>query len=515
MKKQYLIAALFMHLCLLSLTAQGTYNKLYRTYIQPGNVPSVLFTDMIRHNRDTSIIIGNGFDTLDVTAPLQGFWAKINEQGYYDKINYMSYQGKPVLVSLNNFRVIGNDLLGVGTSWTTDSSRYFIYINTITDSIKYIKFIEPDTNYFYAAYYYSNSKVLVKGNNYYVSLHKYHKDPLVNNNVYKDRAVLLKLDSVGNILNRWEYGNNTDKDHPTFLRLLDDGNIMLGLALNHLLIINSNTGQVINDYSWNRIIGWEALPTSDGGYLIAGEHYTEYINDYTYLLMPYLFKANSQGQVVWSYQPPARELDAEGNNVCQDLAILPNNDILVTGMYAGENPEDSLYAFITRLTPNGEQLWHRQYRNLFGYSITPNIQSLDVFEDHFFIAGWINNSLSASPTTGQWGWIVKTDTFGCVVPGCQLTDGLATVPNGLGEALRLAPNPTSSDLWFQLSAVASSNLKLSIVDVQGRVMEEHVLNGFAPEVQYQLSVAHLPKGAYVLSLSDGKGGLWAEKFVVN
>ena len=60
------------------------------------------------------------------------------------------------------------------------------------------------------------------------------------------------------------------------------------------------------------------------------------------------------------------------------------------------------------------------------------------------------------------GWLVKTDSFGCIVPGCQLLDTISVNTNHLKITnLKVFPNPTTDIIHFDFLCESKPNERIS------------------------------------------------------
>lgn len=176
---------------------------------------------------------------------------------------------------------------------------------------------------------------------------------------------------------------------------------------------------------------------------------------------------------------------------------------------------------LLRTTANGDSLWMRNY----AYHDSVIDQGTGRFWDVLptddggcIAAGVTYNPFDTGypPGYSQDAWVVKVDSFGCIVPGCQLLDGITEQVTNLGDALRLWPNPVSGQLHVGLSLPGSFKttgpLTLSVTSLAGQlVLQQHVPTSVPGEVE--LDVSALAAGTYALHLSDGTRWLAGSKFV--
>ncbi|MCB9224498.1 MAG: T9SS type A sorting domain-containing protein [Crocinitomicaceae bacterium] len=110
----------------------------------------------------------------------------------------------------------------------------------------------------------------------------------------------------------------------------------------------------------------------------------------------------------------------------------------------------------------------------------------------------------------QFAWLLKTDSVGCLVPGCQQYGSITENPT---LELLLYPNPTANNLFVYLPEFSSDqNEVFRIHDLSGKMLMEWPAN--LTNNTYIVNVEHLASGHYILSLEGSNGVLASEKFVV-
>jgi len=92
----------------------------------------------------------------------------------------------------------------------------------------------------------------------------------------------------------------------------------------------------------------------------------------------------------------------------------------------------------------------------------------------------------------------------------QIPVGVTTIATPLGEGWTISPNPTRDNLRLQFDAPLVQATRLTLADLTGRRVRPSQLLA-AGQRQYQLSLAGLPRGLYVLELRDESGRRWQAK----
>jgi len=236
-----------------------------------------------------------------------------------------------------------------------------------------------------------------------------------------------------------------------------------------------------NDYDpW--ILGLDAL----GNVIWQGDHGTPQ-NDYQSAHLTTASNSNVRMAATWNFgvgQTTQRacllELDQNGAVVWQRLygpqrhcamfvvqETQPSGDLISTGYY---NVNGNYKGVLLRTTSTGDSLWMREYQ----YNDTLVEQGRGGFydvqptPDGGFIAVGVAFAINGIYT--QDVWVVKTDSMGCIEPGCNVITGMETQLTNLKDALRVWPNP---------------------VQVGGTVQVELLLpEGFKPDGPLQLTVTN-------------------------
>ncbi len=218
-----------------------------------------------------------------------------------------------------------------------------------------------------------------------------------------------------------------------------------------------------------------------------------------------LTKWNAEGQVVWQRMYLYNYL-----NYAFDMEVLPDGSIIATGAYLNK-------AVLIKFNAEGEELWSREHAVLHGQHYLYDVEPTS--DGGFVCTGvaWRSQTLDPQIQQSQTIWVVKTDSLGCVVPGCQLV-GVEEYLLDLNEHLRIWPNPVARGTPLQLSFTPTPEfmpngpLRLVVLDAMGRqVHEKSIGTGTGTR---QLANLPLAAGLYYLHLTDGTRWLAGGKVVV-
>jgi hypothetical protein len=221
-------------------------------------------------------------------------------------------------------------------------------------------------------------------------------------------------------------------------------------------------------------------------------------------LRPALYMLESNGDTVWSrlYDINSGWATFRGCPI-----LIANGDLVLSGE---GDIDGTRRGMLMRVDSTGDQLWTRHYET----SEVTNNQIFDArraVDGGFILAGTATDSIFLS-----WDdWLVKVDSFGCLVPGCQVFDGLLDQVTDLRDALEVFPNPASGQATVRIDlpeGTKTSNLRLALVCAEGKLVQEDAIASTAPT--QVLDLARCAPGLYFVHLLDGARWLSGTKVVV-
>jgi hypothetical protein len=120
-------------------------------------------------------------------------------------------------------------------------------------------------------------------------------------------------------------------------------------------------------------------------------------------------------------------------------------------------------------------------------------------------------------SAGDYAWVARTDSFGCLVPGCHLGDSIFAPSTSLPVILypqtlkvNLYPNPASDYLHIEVeSEQLPPGLHAAVFNLEGRMLSEHRLEAG----QASLPVFNLAPGIYLCRIRSSEGVITYRKFV--
>jgi hypothetical protein len=333
----------------------------------------------------------------------------------------------------------------------------------------------------------------------------------------------LKTDSLGNEQWRQTYGlGGVVLDSFSSVVELSNGYLLTGMS--YIGLDNSEMFAVRTDLLGNEL--WtqrwggpyddsqvHASLSPTGQILLAGGY--AYGLD-GYLRVPYLALMDSaSGELLWEHQ--------YGPPVYSSLFFAAKSDAQ-GGIYAcGLNTVDGQeLGLLMRADAQGDSLWMRNY--WYYDSLVPQGQGRfwDVLPtaDKGCIATGFTLAPFSPPVPPDWSqdaWVVKVDSMGCIVPGCNGLTGITSAAINMQQALQIYPNPAHGRLQVQVALpqgyVPQGSLSLTITTASGQVLRREDLpagNGQSLE----LDLHGLAPGLYSLHLADAANWLAGQRFVV-
>ena len=325
-------------------------------------------------------------------------------------------------------------------------------------------------------------------------------------------AWLVKIDSSGVIQWQQEYGHPDQAYEAISVAPYPDGGYVLAgyrlpanlVNLGFLIRTDSAGNELWRRHFGNEQGGWGAVRVAADGGIIT-------FSDYGELSYPWnwgkqmLTKWVQDGSIIWQTRT------SYGAQVtAYDLEILADQSIITSGPV-------SWWAQLAKYSAEGDSLWARRFRP-FEHAVDHLAYDVETTSDGgFVLTGGADQSIG-DPTPGlETIFVIKTDSFGCVVPGCQNV-GVEEYVLDLQERLRVSPNPASEVVSMELElpegGEVQGQVQAQLLDASGRlVLEQGVQQNFN-QLRATLHVSALPAGTYYLHLRDAKRWLAGGKVVV-
>ncbi|UTW66824.1 T9SS type A sorting domain-containing protein [bacterium SCSIO 12643] len=346
------------------------------------------------------------------------------------------------------------------------------------------------------------------------------------NQMGTEDIILIKTDSLGNELWRRVYGNTTNFEQGFSVQITPDSGYIIGGAVYHPDFSDEQRPYIIKidsvgNVEWEQTYGavdtnnlpvYNIINTQDGGYaFVGGLGVMKYTGSDTHF--PWIVKLDSQGNIMWS------KMNKEGSpspvfSEYHDLIELADGSLVVCGTHVRLNLDTvnfkgkySTMGVIAKYSANGDSLWSRSFVH------PENVQS--PWSDHFFnsivqtddggfaAAGYL---LPNPPDTGtQDTWVVKVDSFGCLVQGCEVVS-VPQIETSIA-ALKIYPNPTHNLLNIEITPNGNPRVyDFELYDLLGK----RVLTQKLQSYQNTISVSGLASGIYTYKIDEVWGKIVIE-----
>ncbi len=336
------------------------------------------------------------------------------------------------------------------------------------------------------------------------------------------RIWLLKTDSLGNKL--WErfYGEGNEYFQGHSVVQTNDGGYVIGAAkfeihstggyLDPLIIKTDSLGNEewrLNpgnpDVDDNKVM----VALAADGNIIAGTNYgTQQMLDNRYAVVK-IMKITPDGTVLWDYN----YLYPGYDNILLNTTILNNGNIITSGVvstfYIPSKPWE--ISWILCVDSLGNQLWYKEYALLNGENSFNDLYDVRETPDNGLIG--VGMVSPAAPDTGTVDiWVMKMDSMGCLVAGCDTT--VDVEENFVNEVsgFVIYPNPAQNNFTVKLDTEAEKSMQFAIFNILGTKAKETEI---PPGSQFvNIHTANLPNGVYLAVLSVKGVPVGSRKFLI-
>ncbi|MFM2269011.1 MAG: hypothetical protein RL757_2452 [Bacteroidota bacterium] len=408
------------------------------------------------------------------------FIAEFNERGdtiWYKEFNGIEYNSSYLFTTdcvrdaSGNFYVFVNRY---STRTLDDNDFFIVKVNRRGERIWYRYFNDVGFDI-------HGSKISFDNQGYLWAKAMKFKD-YITDWTHKAIGVTFRLDTAGNILNRFE--TDTSQLNTTVMTVLRNGDYLLH-------------GDIKIQYAYS----------SDGG--------VTFEPNPRYHQHGYVARYNQQGQLMWEHTI------RRNGTLVQAAVENPDGSIVVAGntrdSLPGSEYGNNISGLLVKYTANGDSLWARMYQGL------PHLDDVKgffssihrLFNGGYILGGNCDDFIQRRSTAGIWGWLVRTDSFGCVQRNCQLTN-LSPPPPQYNVPVSVFPNPAQGRVTFawqsQLPPFGGIEGGLILFDVSGKaVLQQQILGG---STETSIDVSTLPNSMYLYKIQFDNGAQAVGKLVV-
>jgi Secretion system C-terminal sorting domain len=243
---------------------------------------------------------------------------------------------------------------------------------------------------------------------------------------------------------------------------------------------------------------------ANGNYLVWGDEELSkivvgsyYSTRNVYDVGPYLAEINPQRGLVWE-----KRFNLGTASRMYGFKMLKDSSMILSCSY-DYGPNNS-NACIIKLNKNRDSSYRRNFRatSITTDRVLPLIYQIEELDNGDLVLGGYAQDfyqLSLSPTSGQWGWIVRTDSL-----GCSLEPSSCRVPtqevNDLPLSMAAYPNPTSGSLTIDFDSQKPFNTAfLSMMDIAGREVLKQKIDAGQKQIVWQTE--GIQNGLYFIVLT--------------
>jgi Secretion system C-terminal sorting domain len=508
MKTMKYIIPIFFLLCANHIQSQP-FNRVYRLYkdsANPRGTASQFFAMRVLNNK---IIVGGGsivkedsFYNTNGNLTFFDLKGEIIKNQFFGKNNITnSINGDAIVLNYNEISLMtyNNDF--------TVSKLKFDTSGTLLSNIRYYNKNAKNSDGF------GTPKSLIKTKYGYIANYKERVDSLRFTGV-----MLMDTGISGTLIKKISFPFSQYSNYVS--KVIENKDSNLTILVSHTnraydseadfvtsseIIEFDTTGNILWRYSTSdkRYIflnGFQQL--ANGNYLIWGDEEFSYLdppnpNRLITGVKPYFALINKKTGLVWErYLERLARFNA--------IKILKDSSIIFAGYI------DSSYAFIYKLNKNFDTIFFRKFKppQVFSKGNLNIINQIDQFNSDLILCGHNLDYKIASPTYGEWGWLVRTDSMGCSLePDSCMRVAVEDVPVDYGN-FNLYPNPVSDVLNIQFKEAAKG--VVYITDLSGKALIQKSIENV---MDYSMDVASLTAGMYIITYVDAQGRKSVRKFV--
>jgi hypothetical protein len=228
-------------------------------------------------------------------------------------------------------------------------------------------------------------------------------------------------------------------------------------------------------------------PLSDGNYLYIARDRSE--DDCCYDAVK-IVKINEDLSELWreSYTLFSDKTELMSIRECQDGSLV--------GVGSGKDSNHQDWGYLAKFSSEGDLLWTRSYQQADSVFFLNRLYDIELMSD----GGYVASGMTLEVPWGQQIWLLRVDSMGCVVPGC---DTLVSVLEATDRpvAFEAYPNPFTSELNVYLATLSPRPEGVfTLHDLSGK--EVYRFRAGQSGSTYILQTEQLPPGMYLLRYTD-------------
>lgn len=463
-----------------------------------------------------SIIVTSGV----IADSIPGYFRK-NQLGFFDLNGNLLYWTKFRGDSATNYGTFYNSLISTRdggfavTGYTEKANTPMQALFMKFDSVGEVMFVrEYDVND--TTNKFLNAETLIElPDGYLIGGDRTTITPaLYNANIH-----LIKIDTVGNV-QWWKSYGTVKSDIDVSLLYLNDTSYLIGYTKNnwflgekwewnetHLMIIDT-AGIVKHDWldPYDSCSApYSLLRTKDGGFAYCGRlKHSQPLPYQDVLFQGGVTKLDSAFNIQW------RKRLGFPNPVTSfyQLKELQDGSFVTVGSHFwGDDTSARYTGWFVKLSANGDSIWDRKYQCIAGNNSQSHVYDFEMLSDGGIIA------CGESRYPGQQGWLIRLDSMGCLIPGCDTItfSAIKGTPNDL-FGMQLFPSPAKEMVHILLKGDEQQHhLSLTVYSSEGKqvITQSHITT----DVTYMLNISNYSPGIYIVEVKPQTGEAVYRKFV--
>lgn len=301
-----------------------------------------------------------------------------------------------------------------------------------------------------------------------------------SNNTSSANPYILAIDTIGDILWSDQFGSSQYNEGTVYINSLLDGNFICVTGL--------------------------------GVYLEEDDTYQQ----------SHIRKINANGDVIW--ENSIGNISEHSYFLSSEVAS--DGSIFAQGMVQTNNPinqVNSEVGTIAKFSADGDSLWMREY----SYAIEGSPESpvlhilrdMDILPNGDLVATGMVVIIPGQPSVyfSQDVWVIKTDSMGCLVAGCDTIVGINELDDYSQQTwFTYGPNPVTDQLHIYITDINQTlfnELRFELRNLEGKLFKEFV-GKQGGGISYIMDIDDSQSGMYILTLyGDGKK-LQSEKLII-
>lgn len=332
-------------------------------------------------------------------------------------------------------------------------------------------------------------------------------------------VLLIETDSNGTEINRNVYGYPLGHPQPTVWESVSDmipapwGILVGGSGATNpttnkgasFIIKLDSLGNKIGDYftSFSDSVNAQAFAMSNNGFIgLCGRQGFKELAPNTYDGRCYIAKYNSIFGKIWGRKLPENFF----YNDFYKMIGTYDNGFLACGRH------ETNAGWMVKVSQYGQVEWSRKHQVFYDWNWQYDHYFYDMVQlpdKGFALVGTAYNNTQATSPIVTNAWLARTDSFGCLVPGCETVGIAENTP--IENSFKLYPNPASDRLFLYYNNPQLQKAVFVVRDLAGRQLVPPT--PLENSTTYEMRIGDWAKGLYFVEVRDEKGNVFTEKFV--